>query len=265
MSKFTDQFFGCKRNPSFKQDVVFSDTQVIDYDFYQLWPFYILPSTSQWNLGMCVSIASCSALEAKMRRDLGPSVIPAPYQLDPRIPYKLAREKYFPDEKWDKGGLFMTQVYEVMRDDLGWIPPDVEFKYAKTAEGCLEYERDFPAIIGVAITEGWKASNVSKRTGQIDESYNPQLSLSGHAVMLATWLQQHNLLYAITANLGWMNWGKDLQGIGLMTYDFLRQSLLDDMLFLSMPNNWETFMIDALANKPEMLTTETGVELPHHL
>ena len=251
----TSDFIGCRKNPSFRTDFTI-DVMESELPMYQEWSNYVLPPTSQYKLGLCVCIASCCALEMKIRRDMGAGHVKYPMQLDPRVLYKYAREKHWPNEPWQQGGLLLYQGYDAMID-LGWIPKEAEIIHARSKAIANKYMYDFPGIMGLGITDGWLGDRVSRRTGQIDESMSPAGSFSGHALTMVSFLSMADKEFLLFANSGWKeNWGKN--GYGVATLSYIEQAMLDDFLFLKMPLGWKIHVTTALEMIPSMLTDDWG-------
>jgi len=251
--KATD-FCGCRRNPNRKTPVQESllGRQV---QHYQGWSNYVLPPTSQYKLGLCVCVASCCALEMKIRRDMGAEYLPYPMQLDPRPLFKHARAKHWPDEPWDEGGLLLDQGYDAMMD-LRWIPKDTEIARISTMHFAGMWMEDFPGIMGLGITDGWMQDRVSQRTGQIDESMSPAQSLAGHALTMVSFIEMVQQQFLLFANSGWKEtWGNN--GYGVATLPYIKEALLDDCLFLKFNSDWRSHIMNALKNIP-MLTDDWG-------
>ena len=250
---------GCRRNPDYPAPT-FSTILSEPLAHYQGWRNYVLPSTSQFGTGSCVVLASCCALEMKIRRDMGPEYIPYPMQLDPRDVFKHARAKYWPKELWDAGGLLLSQAYQSMID-MGWLPEDTEIVSVATMFAANEHMKDFPGIMGLGITDGWMGDRVSKRTGQIDESLSPAQSLAGHALTMVSFLELVEQQFLLFSNSGWArattNWGRG--GYGIATLPYIKEAMLDDFIFLDLKDGWKDHIANAMKTLP-ILTDNWGLD-----
>jgi len=94
----------------------------------------------------------------------------------------------------------------------------------------------FPPIMALAVTQGWMRDEVSIATGQINEYYAPEQSLSGHALTWAKTYSKNSGQYMMFSNSGWYNWGFQKAGYGMMTVEYLDRSLLDDFVWLDIPD-----------------------------
>ena len=129
--------------------------------------------------------------------------------------------------------------YDAMLD-MELLPASCTIKTTGDIYEASKLAEKFPPIMAMAVTDGWMRDEVSVATGQINEYHAPEQSLSGHALTWAKTYSKDSGQYMMFNNSGWYNWGYRKAGYGMMTVGYLDRSLLDDFVWVDIPDSaWD--------------------------
>lgn len=230
---------GCRRMPErvgFESGLgTRAALRVVDYQLYQDWPWYAVPSQQQY-APSCVAEASVNWLELMLRRYVGPDAIPDGYQLDAIPAYHDAREHDWPGEPLDGGGLYLHQAFAAM-ERLGYVPPGAPLLRISTWEGAALQLHKTPLLQANQVSDGWASPNPA--TGEIGAKWTPLPWDGGHATLCINLLRQDTKMYVLFQNSWGNGWG--YHGLGMLADRAWNKCALDDLLTLDLPMGWESW------------------------